>query len=503
MSHRELREEGLNSFIDDLNQEIKPGIYASRDEILDEEMEKMLETVRAVKRIRLEQPGYPAEELEKKVLEFRPAVESRREKGTKSFFLFKGKLSRAAMAAVAAVFILVGFLGNLHEELYPGSKENIVQAMVQAYEELQGYQGIVEITSERQGQVDYQEKIEVTYQKPWKYAAVHYYNGVEVKNISDGNRLVSVFPGDITVDNVFPERELWRYHIGNQVWEVQDAREVKELGGEKLLGRETLVLEYRYSDYLHRMWVDKETRLPLRKELELYEGGDRLVVEFTRLEINPEIEPGIFSYPMDQGGDANLEILQIPQEDAGILEGTEEPIESFSVEEDLPGGAEGGVSYQEINRRGTLETVQAPIDLERFKESISGYHLITVGMLDQDLVFDYVLRFRGNSQKDFFDAYVSYSPRKFTLSSQSRLGTLAGGYVEIHPRAWNVMDLYLGESSVTRWLTEDWELFLVTNPGSELPLQALEKLTGAQVELKNRSWFEGEGFHFPVEKEGH
>ncbi|RQD76100.1 MAG: DUF2092 domain-containing protein [Candidatus Syntrophonatronum acetioxidans] len=458
------KKEILSDFIDDLNKERKPRAYRASQ--VDEETEKLFETVRALRRTQ------------------RKGEEG---KGTKNSQVTKGggrtgsnrqqvesplawRLKKAALVAGAALLILVAFLGVLDTEYFP--QQNIVHGVVKAYEDLESYAGTAEIRSRRNGEVDYQETIEITYQKPWRYKAVHHFDGREVKNISDGERLVSVYPHDITVDNVFPEKELWRYHIGNQVWELKGAEEVKEVGEESILGRQALVLEYRYRDYDYRMWIDKKTNLPLKKELTRHDGTSSLVVEFKDIEINPQVDPELFTHEGVK-----------PGEDIFILEQEQE--------------------YEEINRRGSLEEVNTPFNLEKLKESLpSSYDLFAVGILEENPFFRYVLRFRGEQEMDFLDVYLSSSPREGAFFSASQLGKLGEGYVEVNRGAPNVMDLYVGDRSIARWVTPEFEAFLVANQGSDLPLKLLEKVSGEEMEDATLSQLKKESVEFPAEKEG-
>jgi len=247
----------------------------------------------------------------------------------------------------------------------PGVKEvNIVHAVVKAYEELQSYSGVTEIRSERDGKVEFLETIEIQYKKPFKYSAFHSYDGFEMRYISDGDKLAVMEPNIITVDNLFPEKELWRYHIGTAVWELEEAAEVNITGTETLFGREAAVLEYRFAgdSEFHQMWIDKATNLPLRKILNHPEGS-RLVVEFKELQVNPALDDDLFAWVLPQN-----------------------------------------VNTRELNRTASLEEI-----MEHWPEASilpgalpEGMTLVKAGILENDL-YEYVLRFQGAREKDFMD----------------------------------------------------------------------------------------------------
>ncbi len=466
---KEKQEQVLSDFIDDLIEEKKPGAYDSEE---NREMEKLFETVRAVKRTREDQGqagvGHEkASRFSSEPGDQRSGGRPRKSKDGKG----SGPFRRFALVAAAAAILLFAFIGVL-DSPFTG-QDNIVEAVVKAYEELESYEGVVEVQSRRDGVVDFQETVNITYQKPWKYSAVHQFNGVEMKNVSNGDRLVTIMPNSVTVDNVFPEKELWRYHIGTQVWELKNAQEVEEVGEETLLGREAVVLQYRYEEgeEYSRMWIDKRTNLPLKKQLSIHEEST-LVVQFTELAVNPSLDEDIFHYVLEEG---ELGIASVEHPD-----------------------------FRELNRQGQMAEVETAADLDAVLEQLpEGYELFKVGVLKNDVFFDYVLRYRGASERDFLDIYLSSNPREFHYSLDSRVGKLAGGYVEIDRKAWNVLEHYIGESSFAKWITPEFEIFMVTNHGSALPEAYLENIAREEIQYVTPEDLAEEGIEPPIIKEGH
>lgn len=464
------KEQVLSDFIDDLIDEKKPGAYDSEE---NREMEKLFETVRAVKRTRegAVRSGAGAEKSYRSGNGPGNQRSSGRPRKPKGRGGPGGPFRRFALAAAVAAIFLLAFIGGLN---FPFSgQENIVEAVVKAYEGLESYEGVVEIRSLSSGVADFQETVNITYQRPWKYSAVHRFEGVEMKNVSNGDRLVTIMPNSITVDNVFPEKELWRYHIGAQVWELKNAQEVTEIGEETLLGREAVVLQYRYEEgeEYNRMWIDKRTNLPLKKQLFIHE--DRaLVVQFTELTVNPSVDDDMFHYVLEEG-------------ELGIAS-AEHP------------------DVRELNRQGQLSEVETAADLDAVLRHLpGGYELFKVGIFQNDMFFDYVLRYRGATERDFLDIYLSSNPREFYYSLDSRVGKLAGGYVEVDEKAWNVFEHYIGESSIAKWITPDFEIFMVTNHGSALPEAYLENIAGEEIQYVTPDDLAEEGIERPIIKEGH
>ncbi|MDO9535959.1 MAG: GerMN domain-containing protein [Bacillota bacterium] len=399
----------VDLFIDDLIQEKKPRAY--NQDVVDPEMEKMFESIRAVKRLRKSK--------------------------TAGRFLSSRWLK--GVAAAAALLLVVGLM------TFPGGNEmNIVHAVVKAYEELQSYSGVTEIRTERDGKVEFLETIEIQYKKPYKYSAFHSYNGFEIQYLSDGDRLAVIEFNMITLENVFPEKELWRYHIGTAVWELEEAAEVNITGTETLFGREASILEYRFAgdNEFHQMWIDKATNLPLRKVLNHPEGF-RLVVEFKELQINPVLDDDLFAWVLPQN-----------------------------------------VNIRELNRTVTQEEI-----IKRWPEAsvLPGalpeeMELAKAGILENDL-YEYVLRFQGSREKDFMDIYYTTTPMEYTLLPETKLGQLAGGYVDYDAKVWNVFERYPGENKVARWVRDDAEVYIISSRDISQLLPILEKLAGEKIEF--------------------
>lgn len=413
-------EEYIDEFIDNLRNEQKPAFYRRQEQGKetgkDAELEKMFETVRAVKRIK------------------------KTGKYSTTAAFFRSRSFKGAVAAAAAILLVLGL--NLFN-LTGINDGNIVHAVVEAYEELHSYKGVVEIRSEREGETDFLETIEIKYQKPLQYSAFHIWNNSERHYLSDGEKLAIIGPTKITVDNLFPERELWRYHIGTAVWELEEAAEINVLGKEKIFERNTTVLEYRFpgDEDFHQMWIDESVNLPLRKVLNQPDGSS-LTVEFKELEINPALEEDSFAWELPAG----IEIEELNQ--------------AISLEEVKDGWPEVGQAL-----------AAAPADME----------LIQAGLLDEPF-FDYVLRFRGESGKDFLDIYYTTTPNEPHFMAGGEQGTLDNDRVEVDEGVQNVFELYSGESNVARWIKSDAEIFIVSTRETFQLEKTLEEVAGSKID---------------------
>ena len=432
-------EGAIDNFIEDLLREKKPRAYsetvAHEESVEDEEIEKLFETVRAVKRLR-------SNKVRRRVWQQR---------------WFRGT------AAVAAALLVVLGVGILRPGVLP--EANMVEAVVKAYEELNSYSGVVEIRGERGDTIEFRETIHVNYKKPFKYNAIHRYDGYERVYQSDGQRLAIVDADRVTVDNLFPEKELWRYHIGTTIYELEAASEVESLGTETLFGREAIMLEYSYSgdSESHFLWIDRATNLPLRKVLN-HPEGTRLVVEFQELQINPALDESIFDL-------------------------------------DLP----PGIPVYDLNHNVSPEQVHAAWPQAATLPELlpQGLELWQGGELEEYHLYEYVLRFRGEKETDFIDIFYASNPGELFYFPGSRMGRLGSGTVEFNAAVRNIFEVYIGDSLMARWITEERDIFIVSSRGTgELEL-LLEKLAGEQITFVEARELQQEGLKPAYEKEGH
>lgn len=441
MNSRKRKEDLLNDFIDDLNSERKPRVYKSGE--FENEDETLFETIRAVKR------SGESLELQKK----------------EGFFAFvhRQKL-KLAFAAVSMVIVFTALTGILQ---LPGFREesNIVHAIRKAYVELESYIATVEVTGVINGEVEYFETIDIKYEAPWKYKAVHNFNEVTVSYYSNGERLIRKFPNAIEVENVFPEIDLWRYHIGTSVWEIVDAEEVVRLDNEELLGREAKVIKYRYSSKeYNKIWIDAKTKLPLRKELISEHDNRSLVVEFKDLQINPQIDESVFNYDIEEDYE-NIRVFN------------------------------NALSLEELKSEENEE-------VERILDSLlDSFEVFVVGNLENSNLYDYVIRTKG-ADNDYIDVYYSSNPSAFSYDNDSVYKKLKDGYVQIREDAFNVMETYVGESNILRWTNNEKEFFIVSNLNSDYLIRIIEDTLGGEVDDVSREEIQ-ENFSPIIERDNH
>ncbi len=283
--------------------------------------------------------------------------------------------------------------------------------------------------------------------------------------------MISIEPHGITIERVFPEKELWRYHIGTVVNELALAGSVEEIGYETLFGRETIILGLMYDDSAdeeYLLWIDTDTYLPVRKVF-YHPDGSTLVVEFTELDINPDLNTDIFSW-------------EVP----------------------------AGVEYRESNKTLSLEELTVSVWPEAGKtvEAVtenSDFELSKSGILKNDLyedLYEGILRFRDKKSYEFLDIYYTSTPQKLFFDRQSVMGSLGSGYAELNSNAWNLFDLYIGRNNMGRWIGED-EIVIVSNTDLALIRIILEELAGEPIQVMSYNEIVSEGFELPIEKDGH
>ena len=202
------KENLLSDFIDTLNEEKKPRFDLTDAEDYLDELEALFETVRAVKRLKKE--------------------ELKRPSSTYGMRFYKSSISKKSLsiAVVAAVFISI-LAGIWHLGVWNKSG-NIVYAMVEAYEQLDSYKGVMEFSLQNKGDIMIKEKREITYQKPNKFHVVTTIGERIFTKIYDGKETMISFHGDETDQMIvdYMSEELLQffledYHICTHIYELK------------------------------------------------------------------------------------------------------------------------------------------------------------------------------------------------------------------------------------------------------------------------------------------
>lgn len=436
----------LSHFIDDLNNENKPS-HSNKE---DEELEELFETVRAVKRLKLNPVQKEIPEVKKKNFKF-------------------SKLKRFSL--VGSIVLVLTLISSMLQLPF-GQKDDIVHAMVEAYNQLETYSGVIEIRSLTDGKVDYIETIEVKYKKPNKFVAIHHLeNDYTVKQISDGIALYTINPNRTTIDYSNPEKELWKYHIGQRIEEIEHANAITKVGEGTVLGRKATIYEYGVpsDNFSHRVWVDETTNLPLRTELILPENR-KLINQFTSIDINSIMSDNTFTYT--------------PKQDENVVE---------------------------LNQKATLADAKnywtiSPNNVEDISNELinQGYALNSVVKFNESYWYQYELRFTEKGTENFVDIYLGKDLETSNIySEKSKVGLLGNGWIEIDEQAVNVFKVYIGESKFIKWVNNQWQMAVVTNTSSKKVTDLLAKTAGDKIDYISYEKLEEMGVKPVITKEGH
>lgn len=286
-------EKKLSCYIDQLNAGKKPKEHESGMD--SQELEELAEAVRLVRS--LKEPELPDTDYPKKLA---AAVASQRQR--------KAPVKRArrkwlaGTAAIAAILVLVLIL-NVMIPL-PGST-NVVYAMEQAFSEVKVYRGILElVVMNEEGQETLQSRREVWADKEGRYYVRELGEAHnELITVNNGQRKWQVRPDDktVTIFPAFPDPYQFTFELGNEIHQVGNALETRVVGEEQAAGRTATVIEVLPRGGLpYRLWVDKETRLPLQKQSAMH-NALQYRVTYTEIGFYDSMPEELMAYTLPAG----------------------------------------------------------------------------------------------------------------------------------------------------------------------------------------------------------
>ncbi|OPJ54962.1 LolA family protein [Alkalithermobacter paradoxus] len=397
------KEEIISSLIDDMNDGKNPKIT---DE-MDEEMKEIISTIKLIKRFK----------SSKKVVELR-----------------RKRVNTTLKVASILIFFILSI--SILSPLLNKGNNDIVYAMSKAYEEVQSYFGIIEITSQRNGEIESREKITVSYKKPDMYHAVHEIENYTITQISDGEKLYSISGNNVTIEYTNPNKELWRYHIESTIRDMESAIDIQKIGNEKVAGREAHVYKFRYSksEPFNKIYIDKKSNMPLRREINTNENVS-VINTFVKLEINKQINDSLFTYN----------------------------IKSDDV-----------VTY--LNKKITKEDVEKRIgNIDILLSQIpDNFTLNTIVELEDAHLYDYLFSLKGKNS-DFVDIYLSLSPNNEINFGGEKI-KLDDKYIYISEDVVNLFKVYIGKSNVLRYTDNNVDILAVTNLSKQKIIDIFQKI---------------------------
>ncbi|MDF2544954.1 MAG: hypothetical protein K0S47_4672 [Herbinix sp.] len=290
-------EKRLSEYIDQLNDEKTPMEHRKGRHSSD--YEKFLNTVRMVKS--LKEPEFPKEEFEKRLTD---SIQTYSDKDLKEKSKSRARLWMASLSAAAAVIAMVLIVNAV----LPNKDPNMIHAMEQAITKLQAYNGILEIVETNElGEEVLQTKREV-----WADQEGNYYVKEIVGNessmesgmvtVNNGELKWQIYPEQKKVYQfaAFPDSYHFTFKLGREVDNVKNALNIKILGEDLIAGRGATILEITPDNGVpYRLWVDKETDLPLQRESAM-QNALKYRVTYTDITFTETIPKGLLTYSVPE-----------------------------------------------------------------------------------------------------------------------------------------------------------------------------------------------------------
>ncbi len=301
-------EKKLSDYIDSLNAEKRP--EEPNESVDSKELKELMDTVKKVRRLR--EPDLPGADYPHKVTHLVYERLSRKASYRKLKLAWYGGI--AAIAAVVAIVIILN-------SVLPLGRNNIVYAMEQAFEEVKAYHGIVEIIeTNADGKEHIQAKREVWTDKEGNYYVKElegFFKGVITVN--NGQKKWQIRPDEkkVYIFSAFPDPYRFTFELGKEIEEVKNAIDVKDAGEDRVSGRVANIVEVRPNGgEPYRIWIDKENRLPLKRQNST-KNSIQYTVAYSEIEITSEIPPELTVYSLPGGFD---EIDTNPEQMVGYIE---------------------------------------------------------------------------------------------------------------------------------------------------------------------------------------
>lgn len=288
MNHEE---RDLSDYIDRLN----AGQSPSEESPASAELEPLLKTARMIyglKEPEMPGEGFPERLSQAVVKELAPSPKIHAVK--RRWFV-----SLTAAAAVFAVFLGL-FL------LQPFSKGNIVYAMERSYQKVKAYHGILNVTeTNAAGQTTTQAQLEVWtdkqqgryYEKELQGAQqglVTVNNGQQKWQIQPAAKQATLYPAS-------PDAYQFTFDLGKEIDTVKSAVRTKTSGDAVISGRKTTVLEVTpQGGAPYRLWIDKETNLPLQKQSAM-QNSIQYTVTYSEIQFADAIPAQLLTYSLPAG----------------------------------------------------------------------------------------------------------------------------------------------------------------------------------------------------------
>lgn len=320
------RQDQLSGYIDSLNREEKPEEHRMQNG--DTEYDRLLETVRRVRALReTEAPeeDYPVT-LSAKVWDQLHGSSSQMITAPvrHGSVVWKQVTLFAVVAAAAAIIVFA-----VPKILLQRNNTSIVYAMEQAFHKVEAYRGTIEMMETN----ELGETVTQAVREVWADEDGNYYikelegTAKNIITVNNGKQKWQIRPEEKSVYlfAAFPDPYRFTFALAQEMEELKAANQVKEIGKERIIGRMTTILEVTPSGGAsYRLWVDQETKLPLRKTTAM-QNAIQYTVTYTSIEFLPEIPEVLLQYKqspdyteVDYGADQIVNTLEEAENIAGF-----------------------------------------------------------------------------------------------------------------------------------------------------------------------------------------
>lgn len=308
-------ERKISDYIDKLNREQKPDEHDVRTD--SDELEKLCAAARKVRSLR--EPAMPEADFPKKL--------ARTVTDKLNTIDIAGKRKRIwyRSAASIAAILVIAFMVNLFVD---NRETNIVYAMEEAFIGIDAYHGILEVLETNEdGDKSIQSKLEV-----WADKEGHYYikglegaqkdiitvnNGQNKWQLKPSEKQVHVFPS-------FPDAYHFVFELGHEIDNISNSLSANVVGRDEIAGRDATIIEVTpQGGESYRIWIDKDTKLPLQKQSGMHKAL-QYTVTYTELNFTEKIPAELLNY-------------QVPEGYIEIIENAEQVVNNIAEAEEAAG----------------------------------------------------------------------------------------------------------------------------------------------------------------------
>jgi outer membrane lipoprotein-sorting protein len=483
MNDNELR---LSEYIDKLNNEQQPEQHGMTQD--SPELERLYNTVRLVRSIR--EPALPEGDYAAKLVSAVTGRQTPNGDGSLKNSLggkegdqrrqIRHKVVKpkkrtwfTGLAGMAAVLVIALMLSSL----LPFGQSGIVYAMEKAFKNVKAYYGILEIVQHSEnGEQSLQAKLEIWADKQGRY----YVKGLEgwqkgIITANNGQRKWQIRPDlkEVSIFPAFPDAYGFIFELGREIDRAADALSVKTLGQETVAGREADVIEVTpQGGQPYRIWVDKQTKLPLQKQTAM-QNALQYTVTYTEIGFEDTISEELMAYNLPNG---YREVDTNPEQ---LVSSIEEAAEIAGFTPVIPG--------------------QVP----------EGYSLSQMAVMPEKAIVK--LYYKSQQHNTTVITMQQKSDGEFKPAGTAMLGKLDGNIAEVQSPVYDEQGilggggLYAGITDISsiRWRQDGYEYAVVGNVSMEIMAKYAEGISGGTFEIPSQTGqpSDGPAVKVPVDME--